>query len=181
MPAPVPRRTLLALILPCCAALSGCGSFNETSVRIAEIVTPYKLEVVQGNFVASEQLQLLKAGMTRAQVRDLLGTPMVADAFHADRWDYAFSLRRKGVQTQSRRLTVYFKGDVLERFESDPLPTEAEFVASLDTVRKDFVVPVLEATPDSLKTFAAPVEAPAAAAELPPLPISYPPLEAPAR
>ena len=179
MPALVPSRALLVLALA--AALSGCGSFNNASVRIAEIVTPYKLEIVQGNFVASEQVQLLKAGMTRAQVRDLLGTPMVTSAFRADRWDYAFSLRRKGVQTQLRRLTVYFKGDVMDRFESDPLPTEAEFVASLDTVRKDVVVPLLEASPESLKGFSVPVEAKPAPAELPPLPITYPPLEAPAR
>ena len=122
-----------------------------------------------------------KAGMTRAQVRDLLGTPMVADAFHGDRWDYAFSLRRKGVLTQSRRLTVFFKADVMDRFESDPMPTEAEFVASLDTVRRDLVVPLLEAAPESLKGFADPVEVKPATPELPPLPVSYPPLEGPAR
>ena len=179
MPALVSSRVLLVMALA--AAVSGCGSFNNASVRVAEVITPYKVEVVQGNFVASEQVQLLKAGMTRAQVRDLLGTPMVASAFRGDRWDYAFSLRRKGVQTQSRRLTVFFQGDVMDRFESDPMPTEAEFVASLDTVRKDLVVPILEASPESLKSFAAPVEAQPPTAELAPLPISYPPLEAPTR
>ncbi len=179
MPALVSSRVPLVLALV--AAVSGCGSFNYASVRVAEVITPYKVEVVQGNFVASEQVQLLKAGMTRAQVRDLLGTPMVADAFHGDRWDYAFSLRRKGVLTQSRRLTVFFKADVMDRFESDPMPTEAEFVASLDTVRRDLVVPLLEAAPESLKGFADPVEVKPATPELPPLPVSYPPLEGPAR
>jgi outer membrane protein assembly factor BamE len=181
MPALVPSRVLLALTLTVCAALSGCSSFDKASVRIAEVITPYKLEVVQGNFVASEQVQLLKAGLTRAQVRELLGTPMVTSTFRDDRWDYAFSLRRQGVQTQSRRLTVFFKGDVLERFENDPMPTEAEFVASLDTVSKSFVVPVLEASPESLKAFAPPLAAQPKEAELPPLPLNYPPLEAPAR
>ncbi|MEI8326770.1 MAG: outer membrane protein assembly factor BamE, partial [Betaproteobacteria bacterium] len=75
-------------------------------------------------------------------------------------------------------LTVYFKGDVMERFESDPLPTEAEFVASLDTVRKDVKVPVLEAAPESLKDFAVPVAGAPKVADLPSLPSSYPPLEA---
>lgn len=181
MPAPVPGRALSALPLALCAVLSGCGVFNGTSMRIAEVVTPYKVEVVQGNFVASDQVQLLKVGMTRAQVRELLGTPMITSAFHEARWDYAFSLRRKGVQTQSRRLTVYFKGDVMERFESDPLPTEAEFIASLDTGRKLPTPPVLEASPDSLKTFAVPPEAQPKEAELAPLPLSYPPLETPTR
>ena len=181
MPALVPRRALLVLSLALGAVLSGCGSFNDGSVRIAQVITPYKLEVVQGNFVASEQVQLLKAGMTRAQVRDLLGTPMVTSVFQEGRWDYAFSLHRKGVQTQSRRLTVYFKGDVMERFESDPMPTEAEFVASLDTGRKTVTPPVLEASPEMLKAFAAPLEPQPKEAPLAPLPISYPPLEAPAR
>ncbi|MEI8327179.1 MAG: outer membrane protein assembly factor BamE, partial [Betaproteobacteria bacterium] len=109
MPDPVHGRALPALSLVFCAVLSGCGSFNSGTLSLAEVITPYKVEVVQGNFVASEQRDLLKAGMTRAQVRDLLGTPMVTSMFHGERWDYAFNLRRRGVQTQSRRLTVYFK------------------------------------------------------------------------
>lgn len=181
MPALVHRRALAVLAPALCAALSGCSSFDGASVRFADLTTPYKVEVVQGNFVASEQAQLLKAGMSRAQVRDLLGTPMITSVFHEGRWDYAFSLQRKGIQTQSRRLTVYFKGDVVERFDSDPLPTEAEFVASLDAGRKEVKVPVLEVPADSLKALTTPAATATPEAELPPLPVSYPPLEAAAR
>lgn len=180
MPAHVHSRFLPALSVAVCAALSGCGSFNSATQRIASVVTPYKVEVVQGNFVAKEQTDLLKPGLTKAQVRDLLGTPMITSIFHGERWDYAFSLRRKGVQTQARRLTIYFKDNVVERFEGDPLPTEAEFVASLDTGRKDVNPPVLELPADSIKALA-PAAAPIAEPQLPPLPTSYPPLEAPAR
>ena len=182
MPVPVSGRALLALFLA--AALSGCSDLslsNLSNLSNAEMFTLYKVEVVQGNFVASEQVQLLKEGMTRAQVRDLLGTPMITSVFRGERWDYAFTLRRKGVRTQSRRLTVYFKGDVMERFQSDPMPTEAEFVASLDAGRPVVTPPLLEASPESLKAFAVAPAVQSKEAELPPLPISYPPLEAPAR
>ena len=157
--------------------LAGCGSFDGATLRFAQAITPYKVEVVQGNFVAQEQAQLLKPGMSRAQVRDLLGTPMITSIFHGERWDYAFTLRRKGVQTQARRLTVFFKGDTLDRFEGDPLPTEAEFVASLDAGRKLAQAPVLEADAEKLKAVAPPTVTPPPPAELPPLPASYPPLE----
>jgi outer membrane protein assembly factor BamE len=181
MPALVSGRSLSALLLAFCAALSGCGSFDGASLRMTEAITPYKVEVVQGNFVASEQLQMLKAGLTHAQVRDLLGTPMITSIFHGERWDYAFTLRRKGVQTQSRRLTVYFKGDAVDHFDSDPLPTEADFVASLDVGRKVAQEPVLEVAPDALKAFAVPAPAPIKDTALPLLPASYPPLEEPRR
>ena len=177
MPALVTRRALSVLPLALCGVLAGCGSFDSATLRFTDLITPYKVEVVQGNFVSSEQVQLLKPGMSRAQVRDLLGTPMITSIFRGERWDYSFTLRRKGVQTQSRRLTLFFKGDAMERFEGDPMPTEAEFVASLDGGRKLAQPPVLEATPDSLKAFAVPPAAPKAP-ELAPLPTSYPPLEA---
>ena len=134
-------------------------------------------EVVQGNFVSKEQRQALRPGMQRAQVRDILGTPLIASLFHADRWDYAFSIERQGVPAQNFRLTVYFKGDVLEQVDSDVLPSESEFAGRLAGPRANVKVPVLEATEEALKKFEAPkpvmdtVRPPAA------LPSQYPPLE----
>ena len=90
----------------------------------------YKPEVVQGNFVSREQVQALRPGMPRQAVRDVLGTPLVTSLFHANRWDYAFTIRRQGSEPQQRRFSVFFKNDVLERIEGDPLPTEAEFTAA---------------------------------------------------
>lgn len=155
--------------------LSACGSFDSASNRLASVVTPYKIDIVQGNFVSREQANALKEGMSRSQVRDILGTPLLTDIFHADRWDYVFTFKRQGVEPQARRVSVFFKGDVLARIEADTLPTEAEFVASLDSGRKTGKVPVLEAPDDVLKATAAPVKA--ADKPLPPLPASYPPLE----
>ena len=68
----------------------------------------------------------LRRGMTKEQVRYLLGTPLVNDIFHVNRWDYVYLLKRgKGSEVQSRRLTVYFRDSRVERFESDEMPPEA--------------------------------------------------------
>ncbi|HYF41088.1 MAG TPA: outer membrane protein assembly factor BamE [Ramlibacter sp.] len=146
--------------------------------RFAGSLAPYKVEVVQGNFVSREQVEALKPGMSRQQVRDLLGTPLVTSVFHADRWDYVFTLKRQGVQPQARRLSVFFKGEGLERFEGDPMPSEADFVATLDNKRKGAKVPVLEASEEALRRNAgSATPRPAPAPEPAPAAASYPPLE----
>jgi outer membrane protein assembly factor BamE len=184
MPVTSPRASRLVLAIAACAAMGACGSFDGATRRIADSITPYKVEVVQGNFVSKEQVDALKPGISRQQVRDILGTPLVTDLFHSDRWDYVFTLKRHGVQEQARRLTVFFKGDTLERFEGDEMPSEADFVATLDNKRKDAKVPVLEASEETLKkaSTAPAAGAAPAPAPVPPAPdVSYPPLEPPAR
>ena len=170
------RRACLILLFAASASLVACGSLNGASNRIAGLVTPYKIDIVQGNFVSKEQAAAVKPGMSRAQVRDILGTPLLTSIFHADRWDYVFTFKRQGLAPQARKVTVFFKGDALERMEADALPTEAEFVASLDSGRKAVKVPVLELTPESLKQLPVPAKS-AEPKPLPPLPASYPPLE----
>jgi outer membrane protein assembly factor BamE len=164
------------------AALSACSSVTSRMPSVTNVVTPYKIDILQGNVVTREQSAALQTGMSRDQVRDILGSPLLTSVFHADRWDYVFTFRRQGQTPQQRRLTAFFKADVLERFEADELPTEAEFVASLDAGRKLGKVPPLQATEAQLKAFddrnkaTAPVEAavPAAAPAT-----TYPPLETP--
>ena len=166
------------------AALVGCGSLDGASNRIASIVTPYKIDVVQGNFVSREQVEALQPGMSRQQVREILGTPLVTSLFHADRWEYVFTLKRPGESLQTRKLAVFFKGDVLERSEGDEMPSETEFVASLGSRSAKGKVPVLEATPAQLAKYPArprPAAAPSDAPSAPPSATRYPPLEAPAR
>ena len=175
-------RSRIFLAAGACAALAGCGSFDGVTHRMASSITPYRVEVVQGNFVSREQVEGLRPGMTRPQVRDVLGTPLMTSVFHADRWDYVFTLRRQGVEPQARKLTVFFKDNVLERFEGDTMPSEAEFVATLDKKGGSGKIPVLEASDAALGKFqsAPAATAPASAPDLPPA-ASYPPLEAPAR
>lgn len=173
------RLLVVAAVLCTAGVLSGCSS-------VASLVTPYKIDIQQGNVVTREQAQALQPGMSRQQVRDILGSPLLTSVFHADRWDYVFTFRRQGQEPQQRKLAVFFKGEALERFEADELPTEAEFVASLDTRRQKAKEPVLQASEAQLKAFqernAASVKATQAVpAEPPPAAParSYPPLETP--
>lgn len=177
------RRVAQGLTVLALAGLSACSSFSSKMPGIESVITPYKIDIVQGNVVTREQSEALRPGMARDQVRDLLGSPLLTSVFHGDRWDYVFTFRRQGQPTQSRRLTVYFKDGVLERFDADPLPSEAEFVASLDSSRKVTKAPVLEATDAQLKAFAA-SNADKADKAAPPTAVSapatsYPPLETP--
>lgn len=160
-----PGRLGLALLLG--AAL--------LTLQACSALQPYRVPVVQGNVVTREQVAVLRPGMSRIQVRDILGTPLLTSVFHGDRWDYVFTLKRQDSEPQQRRVTVYFKNDVLERFEADPLPSETEFVSTLG--RKEAPkVPVLQATPEKLQEFPPPAPPPEAK-PLPPLPATYPPLE----
>jgi outer membrane protein assembly factor BamE len=163
---------------PVLCALVAVASLSACSY-VPTVVTPYKIDIVQGNVVTREQAQALKPGMTRAQVRDILGSPLLASVFHADRWDYVFTFRRQGQPAQERKLTLFFKGETLERFEGDDLPSEMEFVASLDARRKFGKVPPLEATDAQLKSFQD-KNTPLTPEPTPPAPSAdtvYPPLE----
>eukprot|EP01036_Dinobryon_divergens_P055086 gene55086-73588_t len=145
----------LTLILTLALGLSGCSSFNSSvnasSINPVNWITPYRVDIIQGNFLSKEQVSALKPGLSRAQVKDTLGTPLVSSLFHQDRWDYVFTLKRQGVEPQSFKYTVYFKGDELERFEGDTMPTEADFIATLASARKFAKALPLEATEEQLK------------------------------
>lgn len=175
-----PSGFRLAAVLLVGVGIAGCSSTSERMRGALNAITPYKVEVVQGNFVSKEQVDALKTGMSRQQVREILGTPLLTDVFHANRWDYVFTIRRQGVEPQQRRLTVFFDGDTLARFEGDTMPSEEEFVATLDTRKRSGKVPELQASEDELKKFKPAVSA-SPTQDLPrstqPLPPSYPPLE----
>ena len=177
------------LVAAAFAVLASCssGSLGQSSANPVNWITPYKVDVIQGNFVAKEQVEQLQPGMSRDQVKAVLGTPLMTSLFHADRWDYVFTLKRQGVEPQSFKYTVFFKGDQLERFSGNAMPSEAEFIATLSSRRKLGKVPLLEASEEQLKraeksrssASGAPLESAAAgAAADAPLRV-YPPLESP--
>jgi outer membrane protein assembly factor BamE len=114
----------LLLVIQAMSLLTACGSVL------------YKAEVAQGNFVSKEQVAALKPGMPRLQVADILGTPLLVSVFHADRWEYVFNLKRQGIETPSYKLTVYFKGDSLEKIDGSNMPTEQEFIETLSGNKK---------------------------------------------
>ena len=176
MPTQAHRCTRLGLILLLGATAAACSSFNNATQSVASVVTPYKIDVVQGNFVSREQVQALQPGMGRQQVRDILGTPLVTSLFHSDRWEYVFTLKRPKTEVQTRKLTVFFNGDIFTRAEGDEMPSESEFVATLGQNKAKKAVPVLQATEAQLARFPARAPTPPAA-ELPPPRTSYPPLE----
>lgn len=174
-----------AAVLAASALLGGCNSMS--SVRSGAdsflgVITPYKVEIVQGNVVTQEQIARVKPGMNRPQVRDILGSPLITDAFHGDRWDYVFTIRRQGAEPQERRISLLFDGDALKSIESPELPSERDFVASI-TRSRDIRgnVPTLELTPEQRAALPAP-KAPEASTTAVPEPTgptrSYPPLEA---
>ena len=156
MPAMPPRQRHRALaVVASLAVLAGCSTVDGASRGIVSVITPYKIEVVQGNFVSREQVDALQKGMSRDQVRNVLGTPLVTSIFHGDRWDYVFTLRRQGVESQRRHLAVFFKDDVMDHVEGDTMPSESEFVTTIDTKRKLGKVPRMEATEEELRAFQA--------------------------
>jgi outer membrane protein assembly factor BamE len=156
--------------------LSGCASL-QSSENFLGFITPYRVEVVQGNVLTKEQVALIKIGQNRVQVRDILGSPLLTDAFHADRWDYVFTIRRQGAEPQQRKVVVMFDGDKLKSISALDLPSEREFVASIDTFKKPGKIPPLSLSPEEIKALPIPPK-PAAAASAPEGPQrTYPPLE----
>ena len=169
-------------MLAVATALAGCSALPSLPSMTAGgnllgVITPYRMDIVQGNVVTREQAAQIKPGMTRTQVRDILGSPMLTDVFHADRWDYVFTIVRPGTEPQRRSIVATFKGDQLETLDAPELPTEQEFVASISRVRPRISPPLLALSPEQKNALPLP---PKPVAE-PVVPMgalrSYPPLE----
>ena len=156
----------------------GCQSL-QSSESFVGLITPYRVEVVQGNVITKEQAALAKPGLTRAQVRDLLGSPLLTDVFHANRWDYVFTIRRQGADPQNRRVIVLFDGDLVASIVgAEDLPGEREFVASIDTFKTSRNAPPLVLSDEQIKALPVPQKpAVVAPSDTPPPERSYPPLE----
>lgn len=108
-------KRLIVLALPSLLALAGCSSLPE----VTSWLTPYKIDIRQGNFVTQEMVAQLKLGQSRDQVRFILGTSLLTDAFHADRWDYVYRFQPGRGEVQQRRMSVYFTDGKLSRIEGD--------------------------------------------------------------
>jgi len=119
----MPMKSLLVRALPLLAAvlLPACKSVEVPKVPG---VTPYRMVIQQGNFISQEMVAQLKPGMTKEQVRFVLGTPLVTDIFHADRWDYVYFREFPDGKREQRNLSVVFEKDRLARVLGDLLPAE---------------------------------------------------------
>lgn len=173
------RRTAPALaLLASATGLTGCASLQSEG-NLLGVITPYRIDIVQGNVVTKEQLALVRPGMSRTQVRDLLGSPMVSDLFHANRWDYVFTINRPGTPPQRRSIVALFDGENLQKvIAPDDLPTEREFVAAISRTKPQGKAMPLELTEEERKALPVPpkpeAEPPAAPGGAP---RTYPPLE----
>jgi outer membrane protein assembly factor BamE len=113
------------------AAAANAGAQTVQATKLQKffwIFSPYRPDIQQGNFVSQEMLNQLKVGQTRDQVRFILGSPLLTDVFHDDRWDFPFYLARGNGELTTSRVTVFFKDDKVERFEGGNLPTEREYI-----------------------------------------------------
>ncbi|MBI2290782.1 MAG: outer membrane protein assembly factor BamE [Betaproteobacteria bacterium] len=99
-------------------ALAGCKQAPE----LPAVISPYKIDIQQGNVVSQAMVSKLKAGMTRAQVRFALGSPLIVDMFRTDRWDYVYMYQKQGKEPQRHRITIIFEDDRLLRIEGDVVP-----------------------------------------------------------
>jgi outer membrane protein assembly factor BamE len=117
-----PRHCGRLLALFTAVLLSGCGSVTD---YFPAFLKPYRPDVQQGNVITRDMVDQLRPGMSRDQVKFMLGTPLLTDGFHPDRWDYLYYLKpRKGAE-QRRNLVVYFKEGRLDHFTSDAMPPES--------------------------------------------------------
>ena len=109
----------LALAICALLFLASCGNnFGFPGV--------YRINVEQGNVVTDEMVEQLRPGLNRRQVRYIMGTPLVEDAFHSDRWDYRYLLRNGNETLSTTQLTLWFDGDELIRAEGPDAPTWGE-------------------------------------------------------
>lgn len=130
-------------------ALAGCKQAPE----LPAIIAPYRIDIQQGNVVTQQMVAKLKAGMTRAQVRFALGSPLVVDPFHTDRWDYVYWYKKQGKDIEHRHITVIFEEEKLARIEGDVVPMDAT-----RATEKPVAKPPLAATPANKPEAATPVE-----------------------
>ena len=105
-----------------------------TAILVLSSGCVYRINIQQGNFLDQAAVNTVKEGMTRSQVRYLLGTPMVADSFDHERWDYIYYFKKgRSRHVDSRRVTVYFDGDKVARLDK---PTDEEAAAQDATAAK---------------------------------------------
>lgn len=116
------RYAILLLALICAA----CSNYSANLPSIK----PYRMDVQQGNVVTSKMMLQLRPGMTKAQVRFIMGTPLIADSFHANRWDYLYRMQKDGKIVEQRHVILEFENDQLKLVRGDVIPAGAEGAAA---------------------------------------------------
>ena len=112
------RLTILVLL---CLSLGACGAGG---FRLG-FPGVYRIDIAQGNIVTQEMIDQLKPGMTKRQVRFIMGTPLIVDTFEPERWDYFHSMNKNGKQESEERVSLYFENAKLVRFGGAFVPASA--------------------------------------------------------
>ncbi len=120
------RIIVVALAL---ASLGGCSYFQFPGV--------FTLEVQQGNIIEQEMIDQLKPGMTKRQVKFVMGSALIMDTFDQDRWDYVYTIRTRSGERRDERMTIYFKDDKLSHFSGDYRPSTPESEAAASASDKE--------------------------------------------
>lgn len=134
---PFRRLHPLACAFAAAVALSGCETMTSVGSALNDgidtvfswsprFLGPYRPDVHQGNIITQEMVDQLRIGMTREQVRFMLGTPLLTSEFHKNRVDYVYYLNPRRGPVQNRRLTLFFKDNRLDKFNADPMPRDEE-------------------------------------------------------
>ena len=139
----ISKRLALGIYALSMTLIVGCTSLDNQPITdkidrpiISRLFNPYRADVVQGNFVSKEQLESIRTGMNKDQVKQILGSPLVVDMFHPHRWDYVFSYRVGQTQeVDLRKVTLTFDGLVLAKIVADEVPTEQRFIDEIDEFR----------------------------------------------
>ena len=135
-------KKLLPLFIVCCMLLAGCGANVPT-------IKPFKMDIQQGNVVTSKMLLQLKPGMTKSQVRFIMGTPLVVDSFHKDRWDYFYQMRQAGKIVEQRRVILDFEKELLTKVRGDVVP---QGTAGADTGESNMISAPITIVPKPKET-----------------------------
>lgn len=130
-PAAAPAATAAAPVKPAEAATTKTASGVQTIEQrsLFGIFSPYRIDIQQGNFVSREMVAQIKPGMTPDQVRFALGTPLLTDIFHADRWDYVFRLKKGNGEIITSKVVLRFKDNRLSSIDGADLPTEKDYLS----------------------------------------------------
>lgn len=127
------QRTSFSRVFRAAGLAAGMAGL-ATSVgcsQVPRIVTEYRIDVQQGNLLTQEMVSQLRPGLSRDQVRFILGSPMLVDMFHANRWDYVYRLQKGATrEVETRLFTVFFDAEgKLERVAGDVVPEGATVAA----------------------------------------------------
>ena len=132
-----PKARLFRKSLQCLLVLASALAISACAIPRLQFPGVYKVDIQQGNIITQEMIDQLRPGMTKRQVIFVMGTPLVRDPFHQDRWDYIYSYQPGGGIRGQEGVTMFFENDLLTHFTGDFKPTEESTAATTTSAPAD--------------------------------------------